>query len=484
MYSSTGEHPADVGGLLYRNGFVLSQSKSPEVCPSAWRRVNFGSSILAVHPETPMNEAQSGGVRAFLLGMCFDPESGMFEEAPILDSLVKSYPQRREFLSKLDCLAGRFVLIIEMNGVFEIFQDAMGSRSVFYTQRGVSVVASHAELVAKIAGVGFADFIIPFLTSKNYVQKDVKYLPGVATSYDDVRQLTPNTSISYPSQEVQRFWPRPNSLARSSADSATDMLDAHLAGLASYLRHSGRRPVVGLTGGSDSRGIFAAVCQDNPFIFTYIRSQDGRQVSSDDSRKAAELANAYDLKVKVWPLSNRQSLNDSDTDMGYAFRRSTGYYRGAGSAWVEKLWSHNLDPMNSVFIRGFGGEILRGFYQQMTKQIRRINPVQLSDTYDINAGSSVTRSFFEEMIQTTSFSSEAIHGLDPNDIFYWEHRMGTWGSLSMSEADLAVPSMVGYNSRNLYAAFMSLGAELRSSRLAFDEVVRRRAPKLSFLYGK
>lgn len=484
MYSSSSQYPTDAEPLLYRNGFLLADAKLSEGFLEAWQRFNIGTCASVVHPETPVYETLSDGVRGFLLGMAFDPELGVFEESALLDSLASIYLERDKFLSGLDRLSGRFLLIFEVGGTFEVFQDAMGSRSAFYSPAGTAVVASHSEIVAKLAGVGFADFIIPFLTSKNFVQKDVKYLPGLATSYDTVRQLTPNTSITFPQQEVRRFWPRSDSFLSADAQTMTDMLDAHLSGLGAYLRLSRKKAAVGLTAGSDSRGVFAAVCTDEPYVFTYVRSPDGSWTASEDSRKAEEIASAYGLRVHVLPIMNRLSLNDASTSFGYAFRRSTGYYRGASSAWIDALSSQKVVHNSLVLIRGFGGEILRGFYQHNSKNIRRINPVQLADTYDINAGSNITRNLFEEMIQITNFSKNSIYGFDPNDIFYWEHRMGTWGSLSMSEADLALPSMVGYNSRNLYSGFMSMSIEDRGTRSAFDQVVMRQAPKLSFLYDK
>ncbi len=84
----------------------------------------------------------------------------------------------------------------------------MGSRSVFYSVAGPAVAASHAELVREAIGANFADFFVPFIMSKNYVQRDVKYLPGVASPYENVLQLTPNTKLLITEQRTERFWPR------------------------------------------------------------------------------------------------------------------------------------------------------------------------------------------------------------------------------------------------------------------------------------
>jgi hypothetical protein len=124
---------------------------------------------------------------------------------------------------------------------------------------------------------------------------------------------------------------------------------------------------------------------------------------------------------------------------------------------------------------------MRGFYQHTGKKISKISMFQLADTYDVNAGSRITRSLFQDMMDRVSFSSESLMGYDANDMFYWEHRMGTWGSVSMSEADLAMPSMVAYNSRNLFKTFMALPQAVRASRSAFEVATLELAPALKDL---
>lgn len=62
-------------------------------------------------------------------------------------------------------MAGRFVLLVPRDGGdLEIFHDAMGTRSVYYSETE-PLAASHAEIVAKATGNGFADDFEPFVTA-------------------------------------------------------------------------------------------------------------------------------------------------------------------------------------------------------------------------------------------------------------------------------------------------------------------------------
>lgn len=479
MYKSYEDQPTDITGMLYRNGFIVS-----EIVPNlsefgGWKSVAVGRLWVTSHPETSVLSASHGDRTITLVGSAFDPEERVFDEAAILQALLAASSSADEFNLCLDRLAGRFALVVDTAKGTEIYHDAMGSRSVFYSVAGPAVAASHAEIVAKLSNCAMADYFIPFITSRNYVQRDVKYLPGLLTPYNDVLQLTPNTKLKFGPQTVERYWPREEMGPAVERADAAGFLAEHLSGMTSYLESKGSRPAVGLTAGTDSRGVFAAVKNLNPFLFTYVRSEKGDILASKDARIAQEIADVYRLPVHIWGIPNRLTLKQVDNEFSYVFRRVTGYYRGAGSPWLQRLQNENLGSQNATFVRGFGGEVMRGFYQLNSKRISRINEFQFSDTYDINAGSSVTRNAFGDMIERTNLNDETRCGYDANDLFYWEHRMGTWGSVAMTEADLALPSLVAYNSRNLFSMYMALDESERSSRVGFDMATTMLAPALN-----
>ncbi|WDF32133.1 hypothetical protein PTW37_09595 [Arthrobacter agilis] len=469
-----GGGPADV---YFRNGFLVSSGEIPD--REGWRRASVGRLDLLAHPETPLLVGSADGVSIALVGLAFDPELAMYEEGAVLARLLEDSAHEEAFLQTLDRLAGRFVIIRDTEAGSEVYQDAMGSRSVFYSVEGQVVAASHAELVRAALGANFADFFIPFITSRNYAQRDVKYLPGVASPYDQVLQLTPNTRLLLQARRTERFWPRTEIGERIGDETAAAVLADHLRGMAEYLGRRALRPVIGLTSGTDSRGVFAAVKDLDPYVFTYVRSEKGTAVSSKDVRAASEMTRLHGLEAHIWPILNRFTLNSADDTLSHAYRLATGYYRGVGSPWLGRLFSLGEEIRDGVFIRGFGGEVMRGFYQPLKRNIVEVNARQLSNAYDVNSGSNITRRLFEDMMHRTAFTSDRLLGYDPNDLFYWEHRMGTWGSISLTEADLAMPAMVGYNSRNLYTTFMRLSEADRASRNAFEMAAVKLAPRLA-----
>lgn len=463
--------------LRYRNGFIFSMNYTGNLpVPSGWKLKAIHGGYLKYHPETNVSIRNMGNGAILLIGECFHPDELIFNIDEVVDRLSSASSNREDLLDLLDNLAGRFALLVFSEGEWEVFHDAIGSRSVFY-HKEERLVASHIGLISSALDLKYADYFIPFLTSKNYQEKDVKYLPGLWTPYENIRQLSPNTSLSTKNMKVSRYWPRAELKAGIEVEGAADTLTKHMKGLCRYLKQSEKKVLLGLTGGTDSRGLYSGLYSLRPTLFTWIRSKDGAAQSSKDSNAAQAIASLYEHEVHLWPLKTPK-LNDVMDDISLVFREATSGYRGSSSAWLRPMHDLNSQYANSIFVRGFGGEILRGFYQESSNRIKANTPAGLSAAYDINAGSDLTREAFREFIDDTQFSSERFLGRDVNDMFYWEHRMGTWGSIAMSEADISVRGLTGYNSRRLFDTFLGMDYEARKSRVATAKSVIQLAPEI------
>ncbi len=456
--------------LIYRNGFIVSRDGfSPKRLCSGWTVSQMHGWEISFHPDTHVLSIESDVCPAIAFGDAFSPELGVFESQEAFKKMSLAMEAGLdEFYRVLDGMCGRFAILIKSPNGWEVYHDALGSRSVFYslTQH---VFASHVELLADFLRLRHGDHFVPFITSKNYIQRDVKYLPGTATPYDDLRQLTPNTALSMMDLRPKRYWPREDIRPHVDADQASKALIDHLIGLSRFMTSNGIKPFLGLTGGTDSRALLAGLLNASPETFTWVRSVSGESHFDKESRVAKELAEIVGVPHESFPVKSPARLNDARDEVSYAYRRNTGYYRGIDGGWQRHFI--DVDYGNSVFVRGFGGEILRGFYQATSNRISRVNARQFSNAYDVNSGSSVTRWYFDEFIQATDLSEERCFGYDPNDLFYWEHRMGTWGSIALTESDVSIRGMSGYNSRNLYKAYMSLDWNCRSARLPIHRAV-------------
>lgn len=448
--------------LLYARGFILCKPGLAPAEVANWATWPVNDWSLHVDPRVPVEHATAGNREVWVVGDAFSPVEDIYEG--IARRLLEG-----DLLECLDRLAGRF-LVISCNGPrVEVYHDAMGSRSVFY---GRDVVGSHAALVAEVVGEGLRPWVIPFITSRSFVKRDVKYLPGLDSPYEGVRQLTPNCRLVLDGFTVERYWPRAQ-LETSDPRSALDLLVCHLRGLKQYFDRSGMKPLLGMSAGRDSRGLFATLNMLKPRMFTYVRSRHGNSIESGDSRAARALAAKVGQDVEIIKMVAPAPIDASSTPFAVAFRHNTGYVRGNGSnaSWVEYFLDAPAD--DQLFVRGFGGEVMRGFYAD----IEEATPPALAELYGIHAGSSISRNAFGAFLEAAGWDQNGLFGYKPSDLFYWEHRMGVWGSSALAEFDMACRCIPGYNSRELFSTFMGLPPEVVRQRL-FEAAVAVISPGL------
>lgn len=449
--------------LLYARGFLLCKQDAPPVVRD-WTVHRVGRWQLHLDPRVPIQHAAKGDRQAWLVGDAFDPSANVYQD-------MAAHLLGGDLLTTLDHAAGRFLLIVLQGERLEVYHDAMGSRSVFY---GTDVVASHAGLVADVLGAGLREWIIPFITSKGWLNRDVKYLPGLDASFEGVAQLTPNTRLVLPQNKVERYWPR-GPVRTTEREAAVDLLVEHVTGLRQYLESNGLRAIAGMSAGRDSRGVLAAIAGTRPRLFTFVRSKGGTSAESADSRAARTLAAACGLDLEIVKLAAPPPLDHAASDFAVAFRRNTGYVRGHNAGWVEHYANENDEDL--LFIRGFGGEVMRGFYFD----IPGISPAALAHTYDVNAGSCYSRDAFQRFIEVAQWRAKSLFDYALSDLLYWEHRMGTWGAVALSESDMAFRSAPGYNSRLLFSSFMGMAPDVRRKSGIFEEATGRLAPHLAVI---
>ncbi|MEN1925982.1 hypothetical protein [Luteimonas qiangzhengi] len=445
---------------VYARGFLLSRTGKSLETLSDWPRWNIADWQLWVDPRVPVNRARDGGREVWIVGDAFHPSGHVFRE-------VAEWILKGDLEHKLDGLAGRF-LLIHLDGTrLEIYHDALGARSVFY---GTNVVASHSSLAAEVTRARLRDWVLPFITSRAYLKRDVKYLPGLDSPFEGILQLTPNCKLLPDRMSVQRYWPRAARVV-TTPDTALEALIVHLEGLKEYFLQNGLRPVMGLTGGTDSRGVLAALGDLGPKMFTIVRSRDGQSVDSPDSRTARALAECTGLDLHIVKAAAPAPLDNASSSFAKAFRRNTGEVRGANAGWLEHCI--DLDAADHLFVRGFGGEVMRGFY----RHIEDFDAPALAHLYGVQPNSRMTIDAFERFARTAEWSEIQGTGYRADEMIYWEHRMGVWGASALTEADMVFRSMPGYNSRALYATFLGLPGEV-DRRALFHLAISRMAPHL------
>src|SRR5699024_4012313 len=103
-----------------------------------------------------------------------------------------------EFLNSLDYIAGRYVIMLIGDKSFEVFQDAVGARSIYYTLDR-NVISSHIYLITD-----------NFDYELNPLVKDIKGLDQYfdTTMFENINSLVPNFKLDFIDKKQIRFFPR------------------------------------------------------------------------------------------------------------------------------------------------------------------------------------------------------------------------------------------------------------------------------------
>ncbi|MDF2754369.1 MAG: hypothetical protein K0S82_2752, partial [Gaiellaceae bacterium] len=205
--------PTDAGEPLYRFGFIcFAAADHPEgdrtwaEIAASWRRVEVDEFVVYHHHETPLRYQRGDGGSVVLIGHAFAVPADRTVEA-VLNELVAAETDEL-FFERLDALSGRFSLLVLKDSAKRVFHDPIGSRSLFYRASGAFCVSSHAELIANAFGHRRSQAVRELMATDRYMKRDVKYLPGDLTVYEEVYALVPNNYYDVAGAKTVRYWPR------------------------------------------------------------------------------------------------------------------------------------------------------------------------------------------------------------------------------------------------------------------------------------
>ncbi|WP_417778620.1 hypothetical protein [Stutzerimonas xanthomarina] len=441
--------------LAYRFGFLAvgESSNIDDKLVSGWVRVRAGSYNFYVHPELPVKIVPSSGGVAVLLGDVFICRGDSSVEA-ILSKMLSE-----DLWDEFDNLSGRFALFLISADDCRVFHDPFGSRTVYYRSAGEFGVSSHSSLLASIFEDEVSSQALEFIRAPEYKMRGTGYLPGDVTMYESINALIPNNGYSQKTRKTFRYWPRA-AVACESLQGFLDKCDDYFTNFAKSI--NGRyNAVLGVTGGVDTRAVIAGLMAKS--LPLKLVTWTGGRLPENEVPVVQEMV-SHLRQPHVYMDPGAKVTSEKFASIRNAANAATGYCRGASSLTANM---GEIVGQGDVFIRGYGGEIVRGFYNRHKS---KVGLGLVEDFYSLYKTKRVVdpSSMFENFCKTaiSGFISRAnynqdLFGLDIRDLYYWEQRMGVWGANMHNEMDPAVYSITGLNSRPLYESAFGLTPELR-----------------------
>lgn len=362
-------------------------------------------------------------------------------------------------------------------------------RSISYVSDGRFIVSSHPTLIRRFFKLPILDGVRQAMSSERYKSRSVNYLPGDYTVYRGVNRLTPNHLISSRFSVPVRYWPQKYPQDRG-IDFLYDTMDTCLSSFFNYTKDK-YSPIIPVTGGVDSRSLISHAHKKIKLDLYTWTDFNFNQAENETIERIVALTKASHHKTSV-----NQTLAKLGKERAEELSLLTRMNSGMTSKDVNRaLAVMSVDqkikatkPLPPVTVIGYGGEIVRGFHMRNRRdELSFPSNDTLTGMYGLGkAGlpsdatfSSFCTQAFRDFRSRTMFTEAALKGWSPYDVFYWEHRMGIWGSSTLDSMDIGGYTITALNSREVFKAALSLPNETRMDKTILLNYVRKNCKELA-----
>lgn len=378
----------------------------------------------------------------------------------------------RSFLERLDHLAGRYVVLRLEQGRAWLYNDATGTRSVYYMEGG-GAAASHAQLLADVGGLQ------PSGVVKSSHTWDLSPFAGC-------KALLPNHRVDLNGGQTERYWPfRPNTWSNRKPEDRVDRVAQLWTREMDLAIQQGIPIRFALSGGADSRCALAltAPWMDQIPCFTYGASKtlkaDAAAVLDRDIQLVEPLVDFMHLDHRILEQRDPHIRPLSDEEVDACQRNSVGVH----GRWLLPLYLTHYPGEDQLMLRANAFEIARHKWAgAQDKEVALVARQRLISQV-ARSGMKVPGESVSEHIDR-AFAEYGLggdlHGYLPSDMAYWEYRMGRWASEIYNEIDLVFDSFVPINCRAMLEPLLAYTRMERERSHAYMELTNMTVPVLNF----
>jgi hypothetical protein len=451
--------------LLYRRQFILS-SDGIDGFPHWQTGLVADRYHLAVHPELGLYQLKTGDAELTLLGFIIDPERPDLGDEELLGDLLDKAVDRDALFRATDSFSGRWI-IFYYNGVDLIaFHDPCGLRSLYFTNPRTApfMCASQPGLISSKLGLSYSEEArSDYLETRAYRELTEYWLPGGATLYEEMVHLRANHYVDIEARTQHRYWPWAKIEPLAYEDGVvriSEMLENSL------IAASKRFPLaLPLTAGYDTRLLLAASrkLRDEMFYYTLAYWH------WDDT--SADVAVPHKL---VTSLGLEHHILDCHAPMTEEYKRI--YHTNvelAHPVWGDIAYGmQDQYPQERVAVKGSCSEISRcHHYKYEYPDV--IDGRRLTMFAKMQGSPFVERHMGRWLEQSWDIAKQ--NRVEILDLFYWEHRMGSWQPMSQLEWDIVQEEFTPFASRKMHTLLMGVDDRHRkppSYRLYRDMMLR------------
>ncbi len=449
-------------GRRFNRQFILGPSQ-PEGMGD-WRRADVAHDYqLTSHPN--LNTTLCHGRRAKLLclGDVYDAIDPDLENQAIVERIAQNSKSFDEFERYANTLSGRWMFLVEIDDELRLYPDTTGQRPIFYTDApGELWVGSQPLLLAQELGLR----VDQDRTSTFFAHPHGVSWPGLVTPYRKIAQLWPNHYLDLRSGQSHRFWPvspiKPQSL-EEGARILVELLSKIIRGMAQRSKLN-----LWLTGGYDSRVLFAVSrALHAEMSFSVFNNYKCASFDTTISRALVRKSNRS-IDVVRLKRANRTFWDLLRTNTASMSLEPGNVTKTAFEGFAT----------DQLYLTGSIGEIGRCFYYGKGTTRPDVNPESLC-RIAYYEGNAVALDVFHKWLAGVRETVPPEFGIDELDLFYWEHRLGTWLAMQSLGNDTFIDTISPFNCRAVLETMLGVDVENRKEPyLLFREICEQAFPEV------
>lgn len=477
--------PYPRGLLAYEKSEEAPQWDGP---PAHFRNVNFFDLSVWFDEERVPAVAGSDECSVLIYGMAaYVPPAGTEVEATadlqsIAGILQSALAEGQEgFLDSLDYLGGRYMIIVQAGGLYRVFNDAHGTRTVYYDVAR-QAFSSHVHLLASFSGA-MRRGPEEMTQDRSWAALPLSFAWD-DTPYSNIQALLPNHVLELESSRARRYFPRVgNRYAELSFEERVSEIDRLWNAQIGALAQVADRFIISLSGGLDSRAVLAVTrnFKDKVHAFTYFtnsgtnRWAEAMMMDRDISRQVLDIAG-----IKHVPIVHGEGAKMTGADNAVADKNSLVEH----GRWLVARYVEHFGNKAGLHLRGNTQETIRSYFGSTKHRdpVDLVKSLMMSRLKTLELGVSAMSDYdakLDDTLQRFGYTDKLCDYV-ASDFFYWEVRMGRWLAEIYNETDAAFDSISPMNMRAIVELGLAGPEDERRSGVTFTELIDRNWPELNF----
>lgn len=481
---------------LFRSGYLITSKviTSLEGYPfyGNWNMAQCGSLINGVevniycHKLEDYYSYKEAGITATIIGHAYNPFDMKFQESEILQDCVREYLKSEgAFFDKVSELTGVHLIVLNDNNRLITVQDCSGMKSCYFGEVNDEIfITSHPQLVGDICDLE-KDFFVKKLVKSRCYNIGNRHLPGNITPFKELKRLGGNTYAEYVGEfKIKRFYPnRP-----IDEISDKDQFEKGIGNIVDIM-HSNielatkkwKRPAISLSGGTDSKTTLA--CANGLYGKLEYFSFHSKPQELVDANAANKICNEIGIEHTIYPIpDSNNEIEDFDV-LKKIIEHNTSYFMNISDHELRKMiYLYRLNAFD-IELKSWASETARVFLERKYKvkmpNVLSERHFSIFQTRYFMAPNLLKKSdLLYKMFMKEIGLEGPIFNLEHADLFYWEVRMGAWGTSVVSALDFCHKVTMPMNNRKLIELFLTFSHNDRKLDNVHNSVIKKANSKI------